>query len=247
MNQLTKRNWLFGSSKNFKDIFRDSGSALILLNKLVEDKRYDDAVKIFEYGIQRGFNTTSGRAYPTDVVMLAIEGLYRQVRLMISEWNKINNFDFLEYKTIVRKSKRISIESYGAWFRYQSTYSFNVSSTSYWTGRIESIWFGFCKYISKLEWTCVRYGSSRCCSSTEFNNNSKHPSTIDWDFCYILEHWWLFRLFVMLKWVVLKKQSMLFIYLQINHRLTMIVDEFFHLWYEKFSQYDYNSKSWFYV
>ena len=51
----------------------------------------------------------------------------------------------------------------------------------------------------------------------------------------------------MLKWVVLKKQSMLFIYLQINHRLTMIVDEFFHLWYEKFSQYDYNSKSWFYV
>jgi len=76
---------LFGSSKNFKDIFRDSGSALILLNKLVEDKRYDDAVKIFEYGIQRGFNTTSGRAYPTDVVMLAIEGLYRQVRLMISE------------------------------------------------------------------------------------------------------------------------------------------------------------------
>jgi len=64
--------------ENFKDIFRDSGSALILLNKLVEDKRYDDAVKIFEYGIQRGFNTTSGRAYPTDVVMLAIEGLYRQ-------------------------------------------------------------------------------------------------------------------------------------------------------------------------
>lgn len=71
---------LFSFSKNFKDIFRDSGSALILLNKLVEDKRYDDAVKVFEYGVQRGFQTASGRAYPTDVVMLAIEGLYRQVR-----------------------------------------------------------------------------------------------------------------------------------------------------------------------
>ena len=62
-----------------KEIFRDSGSALILLNKLVEDQRYDDAIKVFEFGSQRGFTTTSGRNYPTDVVMLAIEALYRQV------------------------------------------------------------------------------------------------------------------------------------------------------------------------
>ncbi|CAF2463636.1 unnamed protein product [Rotaria sp. Silwood2] len=64
--------------ENLKNIFNDSGSALILLNKLVEDKRYDDAIKIFEYGMQRGFSTTSGRTYPTDAVTLAIEALYRQ-------------------------------------------------------------------------------------------------------------------------------------------------------------------------
>ncbi|CAF1278704.1 unnamed protein product [Adineta steineri] len=63
---------------SLKDIFQDSGSALILLNKLIEDKRFDDAVKVFEYGSERGFSTTSGRTYPTDVVMLTIEGLYRQ-------------------------------------------------------------------------------------------------------------------------------------------------------------------------
>ena len=65
--------------KNLKDIFQDSSAALILLNKLIEDKRYDDVIKIFEFGSQRGFATTSGRAYPTDVVMLTIEALYRQV------------------------------------------------------------------------------------------------------------------------------------------------------------------------
>jgi hypothetical protein len=51
------------------------------MNKLIEEKRYDDAVKVFEYGSQRGFSTTSGRAFPTDVVMLAIESLYRQVNI----------------------------------------------------------------------------------------------------------------------------------------------------------------------
>jgi len=48
------------------------------MNKLIEEKRYDEAIKVFEYGSKRGFSTISGRAYPTDVVMLAIEGLYRQ-------------------------------------------------------------------------------------------------------------------------------------------------------------------------
>ncbi|CAF4754376.1 unnamed protein product [Rotaria sp. Silwood1] len=64
--------------ESLKNIFNDSGSALILLNKLVEDKRYDDAIKVFEYGMQRGFTTTSGRTYPTDAVTLTIEALYRQ-------------------------------------------------------------------------------------------------------------------------------------------------------------------------
>jgi hypothetical protein len=50
------------------------------MNKLIEEKRFDDVVKIFEYGVQRGFSTSSGRAYPTDVTMLAVEALYRQVR-----------------------------------------------------------------------------------------------------------------------------------------------------------------------
>ncbi len=36
-------------------------------------------IKIFEFGSQRGFSTASGRTYPTDVVMLTIEALYRQV------------------------------------------------------------------------------------------------------------------------------------------------------------------------
>jgi hypothetical protein len=63
---------------SLKSIFNDSASALVLMNKLIEDKRYDDAVKVFEHGAKRGFSTTSGRAFPTDVVMLAIEGLYRQ-------------------------------------------------------------------------------------------------------------------------------------------------------------------------
>ena len=52
------------------------------MNKLIEEKRYDDAVKVFEYGSQRGFSTTSGRTFPSDVVMLAIEGLYRKVNLI---------------------------------------------------------------------------------------------------------------------------------------------------------------------
>lgn len=54
------------------------------MNKLIEDKRYDDAIKVFEHGVQRGFSTSSGRAFPSDVVMLAIEGLYRQVRMNFS-------------------------------------------------------------------------------------------------------------------------------------------------------------------
>ena len=60
------------------------------MNKLIEDKRYDDAVKVFEHGAKRGFSTTSGRAFPTDVVMLAIEGLYRQVNNHISIKSKKN-------------------------------------------------------------------------------------------------------------------------------------------------------------
>ena len=52
------------------------------MNKLIEEKRYDDAIKVFEYGSQRGFNTSSGRAFPSDVVMLAVEALYRQVRFI---------------------------------------------------------------------------------------------------------------------------------------------------------------------
>jgi len=48
------------------------------MNKLIEEKRYDDVTKVFEYGTKRGFSTTSGRAFPIDVVMLAIESLYRQ-------------------------------------------------------------------------------------------------------------------------------------------------------------------------
>ena len=51
------------------------------MNKLIEDKRYDDAVKVFEFGSERGFSTSTGRAFPTDVIMLAIEALYRQVDL----------------------------------------------------------------------------------------------------------------------------------------------------------------------
>jgi hypothetical protein len=51
------------------------------MNKLIEEKRYDDAIQVFEYGTKRGFSTSSGRAFPTDVVMLAVEGLYRQVKI----------------------------------------------------------------------------------------------------------------------------------------------------------------------
>jgi hypothetical protein len=53
------------------------------MNKLIEDKRYDDAIQIFEYGSQRGFTTMSGRAYPTDLIMLTIEAFYRQVNYLI--------------------------------------------------------------------------------------------------------------------------------------------------------------------
>ena len=52
------------------------------MNKLIEEKRYDDAVKIFECGSQRGFTTTSGRVFPSDVVMLAIEALYQLVKIL---------------------------------------------------------------------------------------------------------------------------------------------------------------------
>lgn len=66
------------TDESLNDVFRDSGSALILLNKLIEDKRYADAIKMFEHGMGRGFSTASGRTYPTDVVTLAMEALYRQ-------------------------------------------------------------------------------------------------------------------------------------------------------------------------
>ncbi len=79
--RLCIENFSFGQS--LKDIFNDSGSALILLNKLVEDKRYDDVIKMFEFGSQRGFSTATGRTYPADVVMLTIEALYRQVKKFV--------------------------------------------------------------------------------------------------------------------------------------------------------------------
>ncbi len=88
-----------------KNIFNDSASALVLMNKLIEEKRYDDVIKVFEYGCQRGFSTTSGRAYPIDVVMLVIEGLYRQVNI-IFQFNFEEKNLFLEYKRIINKSKR---------------------------------------------------------------------------------------------------------------------------------------------
>lgn len=51
------------------------------MNKLLEDQRYDDTMKIFDYGCQRGFTTTTGRTFPSDVMMLAVETLYRQVKI----------------------------------------------------------------------------------------------------------------------------------------------------------------------
>ena len=50
------------------------------MNKLIEEKRYDDVLKVFEHGAQRGFSTANKRQFPSDVVMLAMEGLYRQVK-----------------------------------------------------------------------------------------------------------------------------------------------------------------------
>lgn len=50
------------------------------MNKLIEDKRYDDVVKVFEHGAKRGYTTANGRKYPTDVTMLAMESLYQQVK-----------------------------------------------------------------------------------------------------------------------------------------------------------------------
>ena len=69
--------------ESLNNIFNDSASSLVLMNKLMEDKRFDDVVKVFEYGAKRGFSTSNGRAYPTDVTMLTIEALYRQVRQII--------------------------------------------------------------------------------------------------------------------------------------------------------------------
>ena len=63
-----------------KDSFQDVGSPLILMNKLIEDQRYDDALNIFEFACKRGFTTSTGRKYPNDLVLLAVEALYRQVR-----------------------------------------------------------------------------------------------------------------------------------------------------------------------
>ncbi len=61
------------------------------MNKLIEEKRYNDVIKVFEYGSQRGFTTTSGRVFPIDVVMLAIESLYRQVIYYIKNIFKKKN------------------------------------------------------------------------------------------------------------------------------------------------------------
>ncbi|CAF0926849.1 unnamed protein product, partial [Didymodactylos carnosus] len=64
--------------KNLDEIFKDSASALVLMNKLVEEKRFEDCIRVFEHGIKRGFTTQSGKTFPRDVVMLAVEALYRQ-------------------------------------------------------------------------------------------------------------------------------------------------------------------------
>jgi hypothetical protein len=63
-----------------KETFHDVGSALVLMNKLLEDKRYDDASNLFDFACQRGFTSTTNRKYPSDVVTLAIEAYYRQVK-----------------------------------------------------------------------------------------------------------------------------------------------------------------------
>ena len=79
------------------------------MNKLIEEKRYDDTIKVFEYGAKRGYTTTSGRAFPADVVMLAIEALYRQVNLSMEIFYL--KIIFTEYKRIISKSKRIGFKS----------------------------------------------------------------------------------------------------------------------------------------
>ncbi len=63
-------------------------------------------IKIFEYGSERGFSTTSGRTYPTDVVMLTIEALYRQVTNFYQKQKDSLFEKYLEYKTIINKSQR---------------------------------------------------------------------------------------------------------------------------------------------
>ncbi|CAF0751400.1 unnamed protein product [Didymodactylos carnosus] len=64
--------------ENLGETFNDSVSTLVLMNKLLEEKRVDDCVKVFEHGIKQGFIIQSGKPYPQDVIMLGIEALYKQ-------------------------------------------------------------------------------------------------------------------------------------------------------------------------
>ncbi|KAI0990669.1 hypothetical protein GJ496_006443 [Pomphorhynchus laevis] len=64
------------SEKSTEAAFRDSASSLVLMNHLIEKRRFDDAVKIFELSMQRGFITANGKLIPSDVLMLLVEALY---------------------------------------------------------------------------------------------------------------------------------------------------------------------------
>ena len=105
------------------------------MNKLVDDKRYDDALKVFEFASQRGFSS-SGRAYPTDIVMLAIEALYRQVSKDEAEVKPKRHCLYLnlEYERSIGQGETVAVQSHRARLGDQSAYSVDGCSAGHSTG-----------------------------------------------------------------------------------------------------------------
>ena len=103
------------------------------MNKLVDDKRYDDALKIFEFASQRGFSS-SGRTYPTDIVMLAIEALYRQVSWDGTSPKRHVCLLNIEYERSIGQSETVAVQSHRRGLGDQSAYSLDGCSVGHSTG-----------------------------------------------------------------------------------------------------------------
>lgn len=91
------------------------------MNKLIDEKRYDDALNIFDLACQRGFSTANNRKYPSDIVLLAIDALFRQVSFRRSTFDsrfRMNiSLSLSEHQRILEENQRNNYSFKRKWIR----------------------------------------------------------------------------------------------------------------------------------